>query len=67
VDVGDTVAAGDPLGTVLDGFGDVVETITAPERAAVLFLTSSPAVQADGLLAGLGAGLALLTDPDGQA
>jgi predicted deacylase len=67
VDVGDTVAAGDPLGTVLDGFGDVVETITAPERSAVLFLTSSPAVQADGLLAGLGAGLALLTDSDGQA
>jgi uncharacterized protein len=57
VDVGDTVAAADPLGTVLDGFGDVVETITAPEPGAALFLTSSPAVQADGLLAGLGAGL----------
>jgi predicted deacylase len=61
VDVGDTVAAGDLLGTVLDGFGDVVETITAPEAGALLFLTSSPAVAADGLLAGLGAGLAPLT------
>jgi uncharacterized protein len=57
VDVGDTVAADDRLGSVLDGFGDVVATITAPEAGVVLFLTSSPAVQADGLLVGLGAGL----------
>ena len=57
VDVGDTVAAGDRLGSVLDGFGDTVATITAPEAGVVLFLTSSPAVQADGLLVGLGAGL----------
>jgi hypothetical protein len=61
VDVGDTVAAGDPMGTVCDGFGDVVETVTAPEAGALLFLTSSPAVAADGLLAGLGAGLTPLT------
>ena len=57
MDVGDTVAAGDRLGSVLDGFGDTVATITAPEAGVVLFLTSSPAVQADGLLVGLGAGL----------
>ena len=57
VDVGDTVAAGDQLGTVLDGFGDTLQVITAPEPGALLFLTSSPAVEADGLLAGLGAGL----------
>jgi uncharacterized protein len=57
VDVGETVAAGDRVGSVLDGFGDVVATITAPEAGVVLFLTSSPAVQADGLLVGLGAGL----------
>jgi predicted deacylase len=63
VDVGDTVAAGDCLGTVLDGFGDVVETITAPEPGALLFLTSSPAVQPDGLLAGLGAGLRPYDEP----
>jgi hypothetical protein len=57
VNVGDTVAAGDRLGTVLDGFGDPIEVIDAPEPGALLFLTSSPAVQPDGLLAGLGAGL----------
>jgi predicted deacylase len=57
VDVGELVAAGAPLGTVLDGFGDVLETVTAPEAGVVLFLTSSPAVQVDGLLLGLGAGL----------
>ncbi len=57
VDVGKTVEAGDRLGTVLDGFGDLLETITAPEAGVLLFLTSSPAVQADGLLLGLGARL----------
>jgi hypothetical protein len=57
VDVGEPVAAGDRLGTVLDGFGDVIDTITAPEAGVPLFITSSPAVQQDGLLLGLGAGL----------
>jgi predicted deacylase len=57
VDVGKRVEAGDRLGTVLDGFGDVLEVITAPEAGVLLFLTSSPAVQADGLLLGLGARL----------
>ena len=57
VDVGETVAAGARLGTVLDPFGDVIETITAPETGVPLFLTSSPAVQPGGLLLGLGAGL----------
>jgi predicted deacylase len=57
VDVGESVAAGDPLGAVLDGFGDAIDTITAPEAGVPLFITSSPAVQAGGLLLGLGAGL----------
>lgn len=57
VQAGETIAAGDRLGTVLDGFGDVIDTITAPEAGVPLFLTSSPAVQPDGLLLGLGAGL----------
>jgi predicted deacylase len=57
VSVGETVAAGDRLGAVLDGFGDTVETVTAPEAGVVLFLTTSPAARADGLLVGLGAGL----------
>jgi predicted deacylase len=57
VDVGETVAADARLGMVLDGFGDAIETIVAPEAGVVLFLTSSPAVGAGGLLLGLGAGL----------
>jgi predicted deacylase len=53
---GDAVAAGQAIGTVtsLDG-AQVLETITAPSDAVVMFLTSSPAVAADGLLIGLGA------------
>jgi hypothetical protein len=57
VSVGDTIAAGDRLGDVLDGFGEVSETVTAPDAGVVLCVTSSPAVQADGLLLGLGTGL----------
>ena len=45
------------LGTVRNLFGDVLEEVVAPEDGVVLFLTSSPAVEADGLLLGLGAGL----------
>jgi predicted deacylase len=57
VSVGDIVAAGTRLGSVLDGFGDVVTAITAPEAGVLLFLTSSPAMQEGGLLLGLGARL----------
>jgi hypothetical protein len=55
--VGEDVAAGGRLGAVLDPFGDELEAITAPEAGVPLFITSSPAVAADGLLLGLGAGL----------
>jgi predicted deacylase len=53
---GDTATEGQVLGTVssLDG-AEVLETITAPADCVVIFLTSSPAVAADGLLLGLGA------------
>ena len=56
VGVGEAVQAGQPLGTVesLDG-ATVLETVTAPADGVVLFLTSSPAVAADGLLLGIGA------------
>jgi len=54
---GDVVASGAGLGTVKNLFGDVLEDIVAPEGGVVLFLTSSPAVAADGLLLGLGVGL----------
>ena len=58
VRVGEAVRAGQVLGTVstLDG-GAVVETFTAPADGVVLFLTTSPAVAAGGLLLGLGRGL----------
>jgi uncharacterized protein len=53
---GDRVVAGQVLGTVssLDG-AEILETIVAPADGVIIFLTSSPAVAADGLLLGLGA------------
>ena len=58
VRAGDEVRAASSLGTVRNLFGDVIERIPAPEDGVVLFLTTSPAVTADGLLLGLGADLA---------
>ena len=57
VAAGDAVTEGQVLGTVssLDG-SQVLQTITAPTGGVLLFLTTSPAVAADGLLLGLGAG-----------
>ena len=54
---GDEVSAGQLLGRVRDLWGDVLEEVTAPEDGAILFITTSPALAADGLLLGLGAGL----------
>jgi uncharacterized protein len=56
VRTGETVSEGQVLGTVstLDG-GEMLETITAPTAGVPIFITSSPAVAADGLLLGLGA------------
>ncbi|HWC78532.1 MAG TPA: succinylglutamate desuccinylase/aspartoacylase family protein [Pseudonocardiaceae bacterium] len=53
---GASVAEGQVLGTVssLDG-AHVLQTITAPAAGVPMFVTSSPAVAADGLLLGLGA------------
>ncbi len=52
---GDAVAEGQLLGTIssLDGAA-VLETVIAPAAGVIMFLTSSPAVTADGLLLGLG-------------
>ncbi len=58
VQAGSEVHAGESLGKVLSLFGEVIATIPAPEDGVVLFLTSSPAVGADGLLLGLGVELA---------
>ena len=54
---GEVVSAGSSLGVVKNLFGDVLEDVIAPEDGVVLFLTSSPAMTADGLAVGLGAGL----------
>jgi predicted deacylase len=53
---GETVTEGQLLGTVssLDG-AQVKQSITAPVAGVPMFITSSPAVEADGLLLGLGA------------
>jgi uncharacterized protein len=55
VRAGEHVAAGAELGTLSDAFGEVVERVAAPEDGVVLFLTTSPAVAAEGVLLGLGA------------
>jgi predicted deacylase len=53
VAVGTDVDAGDLLGTVSGLLGDNLTEIRAPEPGVPLFVTSSPAVTADGLLMGL--------------
>ena len=56
VGAGAAVRSGQVIGTVstLDG-AQVMEEIIAPADGVIIFLTSSPAVAADGLLFGLGA------------
>jgi hypothetical protein len=53
VETGTSVAAGDLLGTVSPVIGGTPTPITAPAPGVPLFITSSPAVCADGLLLGL--------------
>jgi len=54
--VGEAVAEGQVIGTVssIDGT-QILETITAPAEGVLMFVTSSPAVAAEGLLLGLAA------------
>ena len=56
VPVGTAVGAGDLLGTVGELLGDAAHEVRAPEAGVLLFLTTSPAVTADGLLLGLARG-----------
>jgi predicted deacylase len=58
VGAGEEVGQGQLLGRVTSLLGDVQEEIRAPREGVVLFLTTSAAVSADGLLLGLGAELA---------
>jgi uncharacterized protein len=54
VKVGEEVSEGTPLGTLGDLFGRELERVVAPKRGVTLFITSSPSVDEDGLLLGLG-------------
>lgn len=56
VRVGADVGAGDLLGTVNEICGGVLAEVRAPEDGVPLFVTTSPAVVADGLLLGLARG-----------
>jgi predicted deacylase len=57
VRAGDIVQSSTVLGVVRNLYGDVLEEIAAPDDGVLLFVTTSPAVTADGLLLGLGAEL----------
>jgi predicted deacylase len=54
VKVGDRVAAGQPLGELVDLLGNPLGAITAPAGGVVLFLVTSPAIKEGGLLLGIG-------------
>ncbi len=54
VGVDEVVHAGQAIGKVGSLFGEMLETIIAPVSGRVLFLTINPAIQANGLLMGLG-------------
>ena len=56
VPVGTAVDQGELLGTVAQLLGDVLHEVRAPEAGVPLFVTTSPAVGADGLLLGLARG-----------
>jgi predicted deacylase len=51
---GDSLAAGDPLGEMVDLWGEPIATIPSPTAGVVLFVTTSPAIKDDGLLVGIG-------------
>jgi predicted deacylase len=61
---GDEVSEGERLGRVRDLWGSELETIRAPRGGVVLFVTTSPAVAADGLLLGLGVDLVPVSPSD---
>jgi uncharacterized protein len=54
VKVNDRVQAGQVLGEMVDLLGNRLGEITAPAAGVVLFLVTSPAIKADGLLMGIG-------------
>jgi predicted deacylase len=55
VSINDLVEEGQVVGRIGSLFGETLEEITTPLAGRVLFLTTSPAMQAGGLLLGVGA------------
>jgi hypothetical protein len=53
VAAGQDVVEGDLLGVLLDPWGRELDRVVAPAAGCPLFMTTSPAVEADGLLLGL--------------
>lgn len=54
VEVSDTVKEGQKVGHMEDYFGNILAEIKAPNDGRIFYLTSSPIMQKDGLLGGLG-------------
>jgi len=54
VKLGDSLRTGQPVGTVVDYFGNLLVNIKAPVAGKLLFLTTSPAIAVEGLILGIG-------------
>lgn len=54
VKVGDEVAAGQSLGSLVDLHGRVIEEVASPDPGQVLFMVVSPAMGRNGLVCGVG-------------
>ena len=52
---GETVAANQAVGQILDLFGDHVADVVTPVGGVVLYVTTSPAMSAGGLMICIGA------------
>jgi hypothetical protein len=53
---GDTIRAGESLGTLVDLWGEPIEEIVGPVSGTAIFVTTSPAIAENGLIAGIGVG-----------
>ncbi|MGH2411225.1 MAG: succinylglutamate desuccinylase/aspartoacylase family protein, partial [Chloroflexota bacterium] len=56
VSAGDLVHSGRSIGSLVDLWGEPIDDISSPVDGVVLFITTSPAMAEDGLIAGIGVG-----------
>jgi predicted deacylase len=54
ISAGDALKAGDPIGEMVDLWGEPIATVTSPVAGIALFVTTSPAIADNGLLVGIG-------------